>query len=104
MRHAATGCGRGGVPIFGGGSKPTQGNVLIQYAHAICGIYFGKKKNSSSASSDGHARSRNTLIPAKNESVCVVEPLSSELESSGFQQPLNYYSQAAKSTFRLNSL
>jgi hypothetical protein len=79
MRHAATDCGRGGAPIFGGGSKLTPVNVRIQYAHAICGIYFGKTKSSSSASFDGHVRSKNTLISVKNESVWVLKLLLSEL-------------------------
>lgn len=72
MRHAATDCGHGEVPIFDGDSKRIPVNLRIRYAHAICGFYSGEIRSNSSASFDGLVRSRVIPIPQKNERADVV--------------------------------
>jgi len=46
MRRGATGCGRGGAPIFGGASKPIRDREPIRYERAISGISSGKRRDS----------------------------------------------------------
>jgi len=85
MRHAATDCGHGEVPIFDGDSKRIPVNLRIRYAHAICGFYSGEIRSNSSASFDGLVRSTPTLVHKTNEIDLTVGADSWELDAAIFE-------------------